>query len=244
MPNKIALDTNIWIYLTKETFEPLFDSLKQKIDNKEFELLTNDIIIEEWQRNKENTLKSLLASITHEYKSAKNLTKFLDDEKKAEYLKFLETLNTEEKRLEKAKCRIQEVESLLLSSKKIEITDTQKLFISNLAISKKGPFANNKNNFNDALILRNFVEHCQNAEYPYKYDLIYVSNNPQDFCVDGNEVIHPEIIDGFEKLRLKNVTQLGQAFHLSNELIDDLDDWLEYQIQSWADNQYDISRGK
>lgn len=244
MPNKLALDTNIWIYLTKETFEPLFESLKEKVDNKEFELLTNDIIIEEWKRNKENTIKALTQSITQEYKSAKNLSKFLTLEEKEKYLIFLENLNTEEKRLKKAKERVEEVEKLLLESTKIDITNEQKLLVSNLAISKKASFKNNKNNFNDTLILRSFVEHCKNQIYPYKYDLIYVSNNPKDFCIEGTETIHPEILDGLDSLRLKNVTELGQAFELSAELIDDFDDWLEHHLQMWIDDQYDISRGK
>lgn len=244
MASKIALDTNIWIYLTKETFSPLFESLKEKISNEEFELLTNEVIIEEWIRNKENTIKNLCESIKQEFKASKKLSQFLSEQKKNEFLKFLEDLDTEDKRLEKAKLRVEEVEQLLFSAKKIEITQEQKLYVSELAIMKKGPFSNNKNNFNDTLILRNFIEHVKGVNYPDKYDLIYVSYNTKDFCVDGKEIIYPEILDGFDSLRLKNVTELGHAFELSAELIDDFDDWVEEQVQSWADMQYDISRGK
>ncbi|WP_027386746.1 PIN domain-containing protein [Chryseobacterium gregarium] len=244
MASKLALDTNIWIYLTKETFDPLFESLKEKIANNEFELLTNEIVIEEWKRNKKSTIKSLCESIKQEFKSAKSLAKFLPAKEKVELLTFLEKLDTEEKRLEKAKLRVEEVEQLLFSAKKIDINDEQKMFVANLAITKKGPFSNNKNNFNDTLILRNFIEHIQKINYPDKYDLIYVSNNPKDFCIDGKENIYPEILDGFDSLRIKSVTELGQAFHLSTELIEDFDDWLEYQVQTWAEMQYEISRGK
>ncbi len=244
MASKLALDTNIWIYLTKETFDPLFESLKEKTANNEFELLTNEIVIEEWTRNKESTIKSLCESIKQEYKSAKNLTKFLPDKEKAELSIFLEKLDTEEKRLEKARLRVEEVEQLLFSAKKIDITDEQKMFVANLAITKEGPFSNNKNNFNDTLILRNFIEHIQKTNYPDKYDLIYVSNNPKDFCIDGKENIYPEILNGFDSLRIKSVTELGQAFHLSTELIEDFDDWLEEKVQTWAEMQYEISRGK
>lgn len=244
MANKLVLDTNIWIYLTKENYEPLYESLRQKVADKEVEILVNDVIILEWYRNKEKTIKSLLESITNEYKSAKNLIKFLPDEQKDTFNLLLESINSNDKRRQKAELRVDEIEKLILNSKKIDVTDEQKLFVAKMAIEKKGPFSNNKNNFNDTLILRNIIEHCESQSYPYQYDLIYVSNNPKDFCIDGKEEIYPEIIDGFESLRIKSVTELGYAFELSSELIEDFDDWLDWQVEMWAEYQADLARGK
>lgn len=246
MGSKIALDTNIWIYLTKENYEPLFESLKQKVVDGDVEILVNEVIILEWKRNKDNTINKLVESIDNEYKSAKNIAKFLPETLKNTFLTFLDSLDSHEKRLSKAKSRVDEIETLLFESKIVEITERQKLFVANMAINKKGPFSNNKNNFNDTLILRNIIEYCSSQNYPFQYDLIYVSNNPKDFCIsiDGKEEIYPEILNGFDNLRLKSVTDLGHAFELSSELIDDFDDWVDSQIEMWADIQFDIMRGK
>ena len=45
-------------------------------------------------------------------------------------------------------------------------------------------------------------------------------------------------------IRLKNVTQLGEALKLAPELIEDFDDWLEEQLEQKAYTEWEISRGK
>ena len=56
---KLALDTNIWIYLTKPSFGVLFEKLKNG-NRHDFDIIVNDIVIKEWDRNKENTRKALI----------------------------------------------------------------------------------------------------------------------------------------------------------------------------------------
>lgn len=240
---KIAIDTNIWIYLSKDIFHELFQKLKALKNNDEIEILTNDIVIHEWLRNKETTIKSLSESIKQEYKSAKKIAQYLEDDKREAFLEFLKEIDSEEKRVQKAIEKVQEIEDIINSCTKIEVTEQQKLYISNLAIDKKGPFNNNKNNFNDALILRNFAEYCEN-NYPQKYDLIYVSNNPKDFCDPDTGEIFEVLKQNLEHIRIKSVTELGQAFDLSNELIDDFEDWLESALEQYQMEQFEISRGK
>ncbi|SDC24786.1 PIN domain-containing protein [Williamwhitmania taraxaci] len=75
----IALDTNIWIYLTKDTFFELWTKFKEMKENGEVKVLVNDIILKEWARNKPTTIKTLTNNIKNEYKSALNLSALFSD---------------------------------------------------------------------------------------------------------------------------------------------------------------------
>ena len=240
---RIVLDTNIWIYLTKDTFNSLLIELKGKCIYEEIEIIVNDVILKEWKRNKEKTIKSLVESIQSEYKSAIKLSSHMEEPSKSEFLLTLSEYKDEKKRIEKAEKKVQEVEDFMNCCERIEVTNEQKLFISNLAIEKKQPFQNNKNNFNDALIIRNICETAQNT-IPNLYDLIYVSNNPEDFIDKKTKEIYSSLMEGMSSVRLKTVTELGQALKLAPELIEDFDDWIESQYQMHAEMEYDIMRGK
>jgi predicted nucleic acid-binding protein len=240
---KIILDSNIWIYLTKDTFNSLLIELKGKAIYKEIEILVNEVILKEWKRNKKKTIKSLVESIQSEYKSAIKLSSHMEEPAKSEFLLILTEYKDEKKRIEKAEAKVQEVEEFMNCCEKIKITDEQKLFISNLAIDKKPPFENNKNNFNDALIIRNICETAENT-IPNLYDIIYVSNNPQDFIDKETNEVYSSLMDGINSVRLKTVIELGQALKLAPELIEDFDDWVDSYLDAQLDYEMDLRRGK
>lgn len=237
----LVLDTNIWIYLTKEPFFELWQKLKQ--DKDEFTILINDIILMEWERNKEKTINNLADSIKAEYQSAKNLAKFLTGDDKAKFEESIANYKVEAKRIQMARDRVEEVEQFMLTCKQITVTEEQKLFIADLAITKEPPFQNNKNNFNDALIFRNICEATENA-FPFAHDLIYVSNNPDDFIDKHTKEVDSGLTEGLKPINVTNVTQLGEALQLAPELIDDFDDWLDDQFEQQAQYEYDVARGK
>ena len=239
----IALDTNIWIYLTKDTFFKLWTKFKEMKETGEITVIINDIILKEWARNKPTTIKTLTNNIKNEYKSALNLSNYLQGEVKTNYLQTIAEYKDEANRIKKAEKRVDEVETFMKSCKIIETTEAQKLFISELVINKKPPFQNNKNNFNDALILRNICEYVK-VEYPALYDLIYVSNNPDDFIIKGTNEVYQDIFKDLKPIRLKNVTELGEALKLAPELIEDFDEWLNIQLDNQAMYELDIMRGK
>lgn len=230
----IALDTNIWIYLTKDSFHELWVRLKEMKENNEIKIIVNDVLLAEWMRNKPTTIKSLSANLKNEYQSAKNLSNYLSEPHKTNYLKVVSEYKDENIRIERATNKVQEVEDFMRSCEIIEVTEEQKLFIANLAINREPPFQNNKNNFNDALILRNICDYAENT-LPSRYDLIYVSNNPDDFIDKDTKEPYSTILEGLEPIRLKNVADLGHALNLSPELIAEFDDWLEYQLDMHFD---------
>ncbi len=243
MTTNIALDTNIWIYLTKDTFFELWLKFKEMKEREEIQVIVTDITLIEWARNKPKTLSSLTESIKADYISATNLAKYLSGESKENYLRTISNYKEEAKRLASAKAKVDEIETFMKSCSVIETTQEQKLFIANCAINKFPPFQNNKNNFNDALILRSTYEYV-NRQFPQKFDLIYVSNNPDDFIDKQTAKVHESIFSGLEPIEIKNVRELGEALRLAPELIDEFDEWLDAQLDSQAMHQLDMMRGK
>ena len=151
---QIFLDTNIWIYLAKNSYPKLWPIVKSM---KEHCFIVNDIVKKEWKRNKEKTLKDIENSIKQEYCSALKLKDFLPQNESDVYSGFLSKYKNEAERIKVAKSIVDEVENIINSCECIPVTDDQKIFVANLAIEKKEPFGNNKNNFNDALIARSII---------------------------------------------------------------------------------------
>ena len=110
-------------------------------------------------------------------------------------------------------------------------------------MNNKPPFQNRKNNFNDALILRSIAEYLQKNNYVL-HDLIYVSNNPDDFMDKSTKKICPDLMTGLETIRVTNLTEPGRALKLAPGLVDEVDEWLETKLDNEAMYQLDIMRGK
>ena len=240
---KIALDTNIWIYLTKDTFHELWVKLKNEQEIGNLEIIVPDIILQEWDRNKSQTIKALTTTIKAEYNSALKLKEYLPKEEQSRLVEILSSYNDETTRIKMAKDKVQAIEYFMKSCTIVETTDEQKLYIANLAIAKLPPFQNNKNNFNDSLVIRNIAEYINNT-FEVEPDLLYVSNNPNDFINKKTGDIYSELLKDLEHIRIKNVSELGEALKLAPEFIDSLDSWLEMQLDNEAMHQLDIMRGK
>ncbi|MDO9187607.1 MAG: PIN domain-containing protein [Bacteroidia bacterium] len=239
----IALDSNIWIYLTNDNLLELWNKFKQVKEENLIRVIINDVILLEWKRNKPKTIKNLTENIKNEYKSALKLSNYLSGEVKEKYLETISQYKDETNRIAKAEAKVEEVEAFMNSCTIIPVTENQKLFVAELAINKLPPFQHNKNNYNDALIMRNICEFVENT-IPFLYDLIYVSNNPEDFIDKQTEKVYESLFEGLAPIRLKTVTELGEALKLAPELFEDFEEWLDDQLENEAERYSDLMRGK
>lgn len=239
----VVLDTNIWIYLTKDTFFELWVKLKEMQHSGQIRVIVNDVIVKEWRRNKENTIRSLSENIRQEYKAAKNLLNYIPITQKSDFERLLLEYKDELQRIVKSTKRVEDVEKFMLECVQISTSVSQKLHIANLAIDKLPPFQNNKNNFNDALIIRNVCEYVNN-ETPFEWNLIYVSNNPDDFIDKNSKNIFDGLVSDLDRVNIKNVVELGEALKMAPEYITDFEEWLEIQLDNQSMYELDILRGK
>jgi len=238
----LILDTNIWIYLAN-SYNPknknyedglhfkLVKSLKELIDSRDIIILTNDIIIDEWKRNKKNA-KGLINKHKNTLEgnkgSIKNIKKYLEisDKQKLQdvFNKYTDNLK---KVIQDNERHINEVEDLLLNkSTKIDIHDEVKISASDRAIKKLAPFKGEKSNsMADAVILLSSIKYLKEAGRTSPWEegeddffifpeSIFVTNNKGDFANPENEnEVHTELKPLLDEVQMKYEMNIGKIIN-------------------------------
>ena len=251
----LALDTNIWLYLSNG-FDPenqnylkalhtyshfgLLNALNEKIHAGEITVLINDIIISEWERNKENATNLIKEIRRHRQnlnENLKSLKPYLNEKTENFILNEVkrEILNKSEHNIKRNQEHIQQVE-LFLKCHCLKIPVTMKNYAdaAKMAIDKKAPFHNNKNNVADAVILLSVIDYLSRIKSNETNHVIFVSNNASEFADNPkSEAIqfHKDIIDILDGKSLTYKRHLGEAIELSEDLIYELDYYYQYKEQ-------------
>lgn len=236
----LIFDTNIWIYLANghdplsnsdsgsKHFEFL-DTLEHLRNENKIQILINDIIIEEWKRNKHHVnqkITKLRRKLNDADKSVKNILRYTSafDGLADEYKKGIEA------EIEANIRHIKNVEELLFSECiNTEISDSTKLKIFERAVNKEVPFHKGKNNIADLTILLSSYEYLKN-HVENELPVYFVSNNWQDFT-DGNDKdsFHPEIKKLISDVEIKYERILPKAIKLTEDAILELEEYLKEQ---------------
>jgi len=241
----LILDTNIWIYLSNG-FDPLtenhsddlhfelLDTLKKSKDSGDISILVNDVIIEEWKRNKEHSklkIKKLLNKLANVDQVFGDIRKYVDTEKIRK--EYTDKINEEIKRNEE---HILSVENFLIKDCVIiKTSDKIKIKIFDLSISKTAPFHNKNNNIADASILFGTSEYMSDKFFSDEDSVIFVSNNFKDFTDNKNkEEFHPDIKEQLIDVPITYQRALPSALKLSQELILEIQKYLKQQ--EWLDS--------
>jgi len=236
----LILDTNIWIYLSNG-FDPLtskhsddlhfqlLDSLKKSKDSNEIGILVNEIIVEEWKRNREHC-KLKIEKLQDKQKNIKQVFGDIDKYVKTDSFKkeYIDALKNEIKKNEE---HIVNVEKFLINDCiHIKTSDEVKIRIFDLSVSNKAPFHNKSNNVADASILLSATEFLNENLFGEEDSAIFVSNNFKDFTDGKNkEDFHPEIKTLLGTIELRYQRVLPAALKLSQELIIEIQKYLEQQ---------------
>ncbi len=239
----VLLDTNIWIYLangneqlshnkSKSLHFELFKELKQKQDDKKIEILISDINLQEWARNKihvESLIKKRKATIIQIVNEYKNYCKIHSEEENIEAkINYDRKINELEIEIKDNEEHINSVETFLNHEcTKIPISDTTKIKVWELAISKSVPFHNNKNNFGDATLFFSALEYIS-SDANNNLATIFVSNNTKDFCENGNkDKFHPELQKSINHNDFRFECKLDIGLAISKEIQDELEQLFE-----------------
>lgn len=242
----LILDTNIWLYLANgldpitakhhdDLHFKLLESLKELKDNNDICIIINEIIVEEWKRNKEHSkakIKKLILKLENPDNSFTELKKYVKsqtDDLKEEYIVGLQNdIKANEK-------HIQNVEDFLLKDcMMVDISQEIKVKIFDLSVLNKAPFHNKKNNIADASILFSSTEYLNDKLWEDDVSAIFVSNNIDDFTDGKNKNdFHPDIkeIVGNNKIKYERV--LPAALNVSKSIIQEIEEhrrkemWLE-----------------
>lgn len=242
----LILDTNIWLYLANG-FDPLSNkhldklhfellaTLKEHKEKNNICILINDVVIEEWKRNKEHSkikiqkLNNKLSDAGNPFNDIRKYAKSKTDDLEKEYAEGLkEEITANEK-------HIDTVEVFLLNDcQKVNISNEVKLKVFDLSVGKKAPFHNKKNNIADVAILLSSAEFLKEKLWREDMSAIFVSNNIEDFTDGKNKNdFHPDIKILLKETEINFQRVLPAALKLSKEIIIEIEEhhkhgaWLE-----------------
>lgn len=262
----IFLDTNNWIYLSNgfnilsskfdELHLKIFDIIKKRTNEGILVFLVNDIVIEEWKRNKPETEKQI-NELENKFKayrdSLRTIKNFIG--KDSQELKSInaELQKTFEEKSERLKKHIFDVEDFIKNkTENIKISEKVKLEAVDLALEKKAPFiGDKKNSMADALILLSSIEHISESLstsldsqlfvteenlilYPDSY---FVSSNKGDFSSkEDKEKIHADLEPYLKKTETKFFFTLAKLINLLEEEFITLEE--EFAIEHADDSSF------
>lgn len=237
---KLIIDTSTWLDLAKPRIEEVLIELEHQVKEQITVLLTCDIIIHEWDRNKGRVLQEVITSVRSHAKSALKMADLLQKVDQKILQDLIEKYTTSQQEQEKlAEVFFHRVDSLLKQSEIFSISDSLKIEMANRAVAKQAPFHNSKNNMADALLYFGAVEHVKDAQIAT--DLIFVTSNTKEFS-DPSDItkLHPELYKG----NVHFESNLAKALKMRKENIDLLDEYTEWQFWQWIESEAEIARGK
>ena len=243
---ELILDTNIWIsHIAKDKPEGIFDILKDQLKNESVFLLTTDVIVEEWKRNKANTISQLESSIRESSKSATRIKQFLPEDKKKEVENLLEVFHINEtERLKLVYNRINEIDDLLLNAERAVTTDEMKIQVANWALEKRAPFTTKSNSVGDALILLAAVEHRKTwGDKGKLFPGFFVSFNHTDYSSSNDpDIIHEDLNDLLKQANLEYKRNIGEVLNLTPAISLEIENYIDYMVESYKESQWDLDK--
>lgn len=235
-PIYVFLDTNNWIYLANgftpysnkhdDTHLKIFKLLRQRAEHGAIIVLANQLIIEEFERNKSQArakVQDIEKKRDSYISSLKPIREFISKDKNLQELEFKITQVAEEK-IFTIRNHIFEVERFLNRwTISIPVTDQHRIEATHMALDRKAPFTGEKkNSMADALHLLSFSDFVARKSEtapsrPKKGPSGYfVSSNSGDFSdPKDREMVHPDLAPILEEANSK----FSYALHkLANSL--------------------------
>lgn len=243
----LILDTNVWIsHIAKDKPDGIFEEFKKQIEKGQIILLINDIILDEWKRNKNNTLRDISNEIKITSKNALKIKTFLNIEEKEKIESLLNKYSSiETEQIKLAEKRIEEIERLMADATKVEIKDEMKIQVANWALEKRAPFVKKANSVGDALILLSMVTHRNEDTSIYFRPGFFVSLNHSDYSkTDKHDEIHEDLKEMLEDANLTYKRNIGEVLNLTPEINANIESYIDNQIEWYMEQQAEIRRGK
>lgn len=256
-----TIDTNAWIYLAngygldkeKDDKTPhirMLNELKNCVNSGLITLLSNDIIVEEWHRNKKNASSYIETLYRKKYDAEHRLKKIIKAGN-ADVATIRAEISDIEARIAHNELHLNNVEDMLLNNTiKCPISDQVYIDSAKQAIKKLAPFKGKKSNsMADMVILLSGIEYIKkncdvtpdffSDDYHLYATNYFVSNNKTDFSSSEDEsTIHEDLKDYLNETGTQYCSNLGALLNevtqiaLFNETdLQDFDDYTGYDIE-------------
>ena len=236
----LMLDTCVLLDLAKDFRQkPIADLLEELHDMGVFELVLPDLVVNEFERNKQRAISDATKSFRNVVKNARDVIVQMDTNEDWDRLirlidDFTHQANTTPEGRASA---LETVERLISKAKVLRNSEKITLRAAERALLKQAPFHKSKNSFADAVIIETYREFRSNADVSQKS--AFVTHNKRDFSSDkGDERSpHPDLADLFDGDKSQYYLSLSDVLrkHVPYELKEQLwlfDDYEKTRLRS------------
>lgn len=232
----LLIDTSVWLDLAKDPRQlPLLDALFAMTEVDEVELILPQIIIDEFDRNKERVMAGGRASLAGHFKRVREaIAQFAPEEGRAE---VLAQINAVDHRIatggEAAMEAVSLIEKLFTTTVAIPLEDSIKVRAADRAIAKVAPFHRAANGMGDAIIIETYIDAL--TERTGEDVIAFVTHNTLDFSEKGADtrLPHPDLAALFDGLHSRYSTNLGALLNeYASDLIEEITFDREYSQES------------
>lgn len=196
----LLIDTCVWLDIAKSTKgEGVLHLLEQLVSENKIELIIPEIVLTEFDRNKDRTIASAKKSVSEHLKKVRELVfSYSDKDNRQNILNELNNLDhLIPIKSDIVTYSITRIETLFKQSVIISLDNDIKLKATDRAINKLAPFHLSKNSIGDALIIESYVKFQKENK---KEKIAFVTHNKNDFSLqNGNQKLpHEDLTDIFE----------------------------------------------
>lgn len=236
MSLNLVIDTSVWLDLAKDHRQlPLLDALMTMTKEGQVVLIIPQIVVEEFERNRDRVMAASRASLSSHFKRVKEaIVQFAPQEGRDA---TLAQLNEVDHRIVSGGEAVNEavdiIESLFAGSAPVPINDSIKIRAADRAISKIAPFHRQINGMGDAIIIETFIDALATRKDEDVF--AFVTHNTQDFSKKGADtrLPHEDLASLFDSARSRYETNLSVLLgEFASELIEETRFEREYSQDS------------
>jgi len=214
----IFLDTCVLLDIsTKKNDMPLVSALEELVNSDVVTLVVTDLVIAEYERNKEDVANKTAKRLSQEFKQVKAVVSEFAGENQATTLEVLNDINARLPLLTDANyVTINRVEKLIDSANKISISERSKIAAVQRALDKKAPFHISKNSVADAVIIEQFSEFSGSLS-DNTDSFFFITHNHNDFSSKDHRKPHADFESIFDSPNIQYFNNLVPAINVIDE---------------------------
>ena len=227
---KLLIDTSVWLDLAKDYRNlALLTILGELVDRGDVELLVPDVVLDEFQRNRNRVLKSAKASQAEVFKRARNAVKqFAPQAKRADVLRTLDDVSHKIAiHGDASNESMQGVETLLAGGTPIVPSVFARSRATNRGLEMLAPFSRKKNSVADAVLIETYGEIVE-EETDTSVTFAFVTANTTDFSAADDDARNPHadiasFFDGKRSIYSTGLDRLIREPRLDLDIDEDLE---------------------
>lgn len=223
--NYMFLDTCVLLDIsTKRSDLPLVSALEVLLSSNNVKLVLADLVVEEYERNKDSVAKKTTQRLSQEFKQVKAVVNEFAGDKQASTITVLNDINARLPLLTEASySTIRRVESLIKSAVITAVSERSKIAAIHRGLEHKAPFHISKNSVADAVIIEQFFEFMCSLNSSDD-TCIFITHNHNDFSSKDHRKPHSDFDEIFSSSHSFYFNSLVPAInHIDSGLLSEVE---------------------